>query len=145
MSGGIGSRLWPLSRQSRPKQFAPLFDGTSLFKETVKRVVGLQGFRQLLVITGQTQAALVRKQLDELDIPATIILEPEGRESAPAVATAAVYLAQQDPDAIAVMVASDHHIRDVEHFQRDISRAVVEAEKGRIVTLGIAPRHPSSA
>ncbi|MEO1399521.1 MAG: sugar phosphate nucleotidyltransferase, partial [Pseudomonadota bacterium] len=92
MSGGIGSRLWPLSRQSRPKQFAPLFDGTSLFKDTVKRVVGLEGFRQLLVITGKSQAAIVRRQLDELDISATIILEPTGRESAPAVATAAVFL-----------------------------------------------------
>jgi len=145
MSGGIGSRLWPLSRQSRPKQFAPLFDGTSLFKDTVKRVVGLEGFRQLLVITGKSQAAIVRRQLDELDISATIILEPTGRESAPAVATAAVFLAQQDPDAVAVMVASDHHIPSVEHFQRDIGRAVAVAEEGRIVTLGIAPRHPSSA
>ncbi|MEO0546539.1 MAG: sugar phosphate nucleotidyltransferase [Pseudomonadota bacterium] len=145
MSGGIGSRLWPLSRQSRPKQFAPIFGGTSLFKNTVQRVAGLQGFRQLLVITGQSQAALVRKQLDELDIPATIILEPVGRESAPAVATAAAYLAQQDPDAIAVIVASDHHIPNVDHFHTDIARAVVDAEKGRIVTLGIAPDHPSSA
>ncbi|MEL6968509.1 MAG: sugar phosphate nucleotidyltransferase, partial [Pseudomonadota bacterium] len=145
MSGGIGSRLWPLSRRARPKQFAPLFDGQSLFQATVERVRTIQGFEDLIIVTGRDHARFVAQQLDALKVNAQIVLEPAGRESAPAIAAAAALIAQKDENAVAVVVASDHLIPDHDHFRRDCNRAVEIAETDRIVTLGIKPSHPSDA
>ena len=145
MCGGAGTRLWPASRPSRPKQFLPLVGGATLFERTVERVAGLAGFERLVVVTGAGQRDWVEAQLGALRERTTVILEPEGRDSAPAVAVAAHHVAATDPDGIAVIVASDHHIPDAHHFRRDFDRAVEAARDGRIVTIGIRPREPSSA
>ena len=146
MCGGSGTRLWPASRPSRPKQFIALTGERSLFQDTVERVCGLADFAGLVVVTGERQRDWVEDQLAELGIEgAAILLEPEGRDSAPAVAAALHHIARRDPDAVAVVVASDHHIPDSDHFRRDFDRAVSAAREGRIVTIGIRPRSPSSA
>ena len=145
MCGGAGTRLWPASRPSRPKQFLPLLGGASLFRRTAERVAGLSGFERLIVVTGARQRDYVEEQLGELRGRASVILEPEGRDSAPAVAVALHAIRERDPDGVAVIVASDHHVPDADHFARDFDRAVEAAREGRIVTIGIRPAAPSSA
>ena len=144
LCGGAGTRLWPTSRPSRAKQFAPLIGDRSLFQQTVRRVGLLEDFTELIVVTGRGQADTVRSQLHG-EGPATLILEPEGRESAPAVAVAAHYVASRDSEGVLVLVASDHHIADSEAFCNEIRTAVETARSGRIVTLGITPTKPTSA
>lgn len=145
MCGGIGTRLWPMSRPSRPKQFVPFFDNVSLFSSTVRRVIGIEDYKRLIVVTGSDQLDWVEDQLEQIGVTADIVLEPEGRDSAPAVAAAAVHIQRLDPDGIAVITASDHHIPDGDHFAREIGKALDVARQSRIVTLGIQPTEPSSA
>ena len=151
MCGGAGTRLWPLSRPARPKQFADLGAGlacpasgeASLFQRTVARVRDLGDAAQLTVVAGAGQRDWVARQLAET--PAHVILEPEGRDSAAAVAVAALAVAARDPDGILVIVASDHHVPRPSDFRAAIGRAVATAREGRIVMLGIEPRGPSDA
>ena len=143
MCGGSGTRLWPISRPFRPKQFVPLVGERTLFQETVARVSGLANMGGLVVVAGQRQGGWITEQLEGVD--AHVILEPTGRDSAPAIAAAALHIAAVDPDGIAVVVASDHHIPDVAAFCATIERAAARAVEGRIVTLGIRPRAPSAA
>ena len=145
MCGGSGTRLWPASRPSRPKQFLPLVEARSLFRQTLDRLAGLRDLAGIVVVTGAGQREWVEAQLGPHAAKATVILEPEGRDSAPAVAVAAHHVAALDPEGVAVIVASDHHVPDAEHFARDFDRAVEAARAGRIVTLGIRPAAPSSA
>ncbi len=143
LCGGSGTRLWPVSRPSRPKQFRNLVGDGSLFEQTVARVAGLPGFEELIVVTGEVMAPMVRDQLG--DVPATILLEPQGRDSAPAMAVAAAFVAGCDPAGICVFVASDHYIPDGDAFCETLARTYDAAASGRIVTLGITPRAPTTA
>ncbi|MEL6505938.1 MAG: AGE family epimerase/isomerase [Pseudomonadota bacterium] len=145
MCGGIGTRLWPLSRKSRPKQFVNLVGDTSLFQETVARLIGLNGFERLVVITGQTMQTWVSRQLALNNASADILLEPAGRDSAAAVALAAIHIHTLDPEGVIVLVASDHFIPDAAHFRAEIDKAVAGAANGSIVTLGIKPTAASDA
>ena len=145
MCGGSGTRLWPASRPSLPKQFIPLAGNRSLFQETAERVVSLAVGADLIVVAGLSHREAIQSQLDEIGISATIILEPEGRDSAAAMAAAALWTTHKDPDAINLFVASDHHIPHGEEFRDAVREAVVGAEDGRIVTLGVVPTEPSSA
>ena len=145
MCGGSGTRLWPASRPSRPKQFIPLTGPRSLFQETVERARRLDGFRRLTVVAGAGQAHWLTGQLAAMGVDADVILEPEGRDSAPAVAVAAHHVRDLDPDGTLVILASDHHVPDAEAFRSTIGTAAKGAQDGRIVTLGIRPREPSSA
>lgn len=145
MCGGIGTRLWPLSRKSRPKQFVNLVGDTSLFQYTVARLIGLNGFERLVVITGQTMQTWVSRQLALNNAGADILLEPAGRDSAAAVALAAIHIHTLDPDGVIVLVASDHFIPDAAHFREEIDKAVAGAADGSIVTLGIRPTTASDA
>lgn len=146
MCGGSGTRLWPASRASRPKQFLPLLGERSLFQETVLRVAPLaKGEGSVVVVAGVAHERLVIDQLGEIGVTATIILEPEPRDSAPAMGAAAVWITGQDPDGIAVFVASDHHIPDAAAFRDAASQAAIEAHSGKIVTLGVYPSTPSPA
>lgn len=146
MCGGAGTRLWPASRPSRPKQFIPLSGNRSLFQETALRVVPLitTGGR-LIVVGGIAHKNAIINQLAELDIEAQILLEPEARDSAAAMAAAAAWTARIDPTGINVFVASDHHIPDHQAFRDAVLTASDAARKGRIVTLGVKPDTPSSA
>lgn len=145
MCGGSGSRLWPASRPSGPKQFIPLFDETSLFEQTLTRVNEVTGVRQILVVTGQKHAAWIAQQVSASRANVTVLFEPEARDSAPAIAAAAHWIATHHPGSIACVVASDHHIPDEAAFANTIELAARAAATGRIVTLGIAPRHAATA
>ncbi len=143
LCGGSGTRLWPVSRPSRPKQFRTLVGDGSLFEQTVARVAGLPGFEELIVVTGAGMAPMVREQLG--DVRATVLLEPQGRDSAPAMAAAAAFVQGRDPQGICVFVASDHYIPHADAFRETLARTFDAAAAGRIVTLGITPRAPTTA
>lgn len=145
LCGGAGTRLWPASRSSQPKQFIDLVSDLSLFQETVRRVAPLAKGERLIVVAGAAHRPYVEAQLAALEIEAELILEPTGRDSAPAMAAAALWIERIDPEATAVFVASDHYVPDPAAFRRVMDEAVAAAAPGRIVTLGITPATPSSA
>ena len=146
MCGGSGTRLWPASRPSLPKQFIPLAGNRSLFQETVSRVAALaQKGGELVIVGGVSHKRAILEQLEEIGVTAVILLEPEGRDSSAAMAAAALWTARRAPDAVNLFVASDHHIPDAEAFRRSVQEAVLAAAQGRIVTLGVVPTEPSSA
>lgn len=144
LCGGAGTRLWPASRPEKPKQFLDLTSSLSLFQETVRRVAPLAGAGgRVVVVAGKEHRGFVEAQLD--GVPAVVLLEPTGRDSAAAMAAAAQWISSQDPDGVAVFVASDHHIPDDEAFRRSAMEGVSSAGQGRIVVFGVRPTEPSSA
>lgn len=145
MCGGSGTRLWPASRPSRPKQFLSLTGERSLFQETVLRLVGLAEVEAPVIVAGVGHRAAVEAQLAELGIKAHVLLEPEPRNSAPAMAAAAAWLSAHDPEAVAVVLAADHHVPDAAAFRQAVETAVAAAKAGRIVTLGVRPTGPVTA
>jgi mannose-1-phosphate guanylyltransferase/mannose-6-phosphate isomerase len=143
LAGGSGTRLWPLSTPSFPKQFLPLPNGNSMIQETLARVAPLTTPAQSWVVTGQHMATLVQEHLPA--IPAEqILLEPMGRNSAPAIAWAAATIARKDPEAIMAIFSADHMITDVETFRHTLRLAYELAEKGYLVTIGIQPTAPQT-
>ncbi|CAN5376708.1 mannose-1-phosphate guanylyltransferase/mannose-6-phosphate isomerase [soil metagenome] len=146
MCGGSGTRLWPASRPSRPKQFIPLAGNRSLFQETVLRVVPLsESGGRLIVVAGVSHRPWIVEQLDEIGVEAHVLLEPEARDSAAAMAAAAAWTEREDAEGVNAFVASDHHIPDHAAFQDAVRSAAASAAEGRIVTLGVSPSEPSSA
>ena len=145
LCGGAGTRLWPASRPARPKQFIDLISDLSLFQETVRRVAPLADGGRIVVVAGRDHQAYVETQMSALGVEGDLILEPVGRDSAPAMAAAALWIEQVDPAGTAVFVASDHYIPDALAFRGAVLETVAAAEHGRIVTMGIAPSLPSSA
>ncbi len=146
MCGGAGTRLWPASRPSRPKQFIPLAGNRSLFQETVLRVAPLaEGTGRLIVVGGIRHRDWIVDQLAEVGVEAQVLLEPEARDSAPAMAAAAAWVERQDPQGLMAFVASDHHVPDPDAFRQAVRDASEGARAGRIVTLGVMPTAPSSA
>ena len=138
LCGGSGTRLWPSSRKSYPKQFSALLGETSLFQATVTRLSG-PDFGAPLVLTNSDFRFLVTDQLDAIGmLDATVLIEPEGRNTAPAVLTAALHL-QDQPEAVLLVAASDHVIADPIAFQTTILAAAEEAARGRLVCVGIDP------
>ena len=145
LCGGAGTRLWPASRPARPKQFIDLVSDLSLFQETVRRVAPLADGGRIVVVAGRDHQAYVEAQMSALGVEGDLILEPVGRDSAPAMAAAALWIEQLDPGGTAVFVASDHYIPDASAFREAVMEAVAAGEHGRIVTMGMAPSSPSSA
>ena len=144
LCGGSGSRLWPLSRKSYPKQFVPLVGHKTLFQNSAERLTGPQ-FKKPLIVTNSDYRFIVSEQLQEIGIdPGAILIEPEGRNTAPAILAAALYEYRKDPDAILVVAPSDHVINDVNAFQLAIGEAYKVALDGQLVTFGIKPRHPET-
>ncbi|MDB5454485.1 MAG: mannose-phosphate guanylyltransferase/mannose-6-phosphate isomerase [Caulobacter sp.] len=144
LCGGAGVRLWPASRPDRPKQFLKLLGAYSSFQETLLRVKDLAGARELVVVTGEAMAPFVLSQAEEIGCAPTILIEPEARDSAPAVAAAAAYVRGRDPDGVVLMLASDHHIADPELFRSSALVAAAAAEQGLIVTFGVKPTAPAT-
>ena len=148
MAGGTGSRLWPLSRESFPKQFLSIDDsGVSLLQQTLQRLSGLEGVEVAapLVICNENHRFLVAEQLREINQLATnIILEPVGRNTAPAVALAAHLSAEEDEDCILLVLAADHLIKKVENFHTAIKTAIRHASEDQLVTFGIIPGQPET-
>ena len=141
MAGGSGSRLWPLSRQLNPKQFLPLTGEGSMLQETLKRLEPLE-HRAPLLICNEEHRFLVAEQVRQQGVSdARILLEPEGRNTAPAIAVAALQAIAEEPDALLLVLAADHLIRDVEKFHESIGHAQTLAEANHLVTFGIVPTH----
>ncbi len=142
MCGGAGTRLWPASRESMPKQFIPLIGELSSFQATAKRVTG-EGFARLVVLATHDVRFIAAEQLQAIGIKADIVLEPERRDSAAAVAVAACLTARHDPGATALILAADHLIPDADAFGRACREAAEATRAGFIMTLGIAPTWPA--
>ncbi|HEY0755097.1 MAG TPA: mannose-1-phosphate guanylyltransferase [Ktedonobacteraceae bacterium] len=143
LAGGSGTRLWPLSTPSFPKQFLPLPNGNSMIQETLVRVAPLVSPEQTWVVTGRSMAGLVEEHLPLLS-PTHILREPMGRNSAPAIAWIAATIAKQDPEAIMVTLSADHVITEVEAFRQALLLAHKAASQGQLVTLGITPTAPET-
>lgn len=144
MAGGSGTRFWPSSRRSKPKQFLPLGDGvTPLLTATVKRVAPLSPPGRVLIVTRADLAEPSRDACPEVPA-ANILLEPVGRNTAPCVAWATWEIAQRSPDAVVVVLAADAHIADEAAFVRALKLAADAASTGAIVTLGITPTRPET-
>lgn len=143
MAGGSGTRLWPLSRQGRPKQLLELFEGRSLLRLAFERLEGVVPPERILVCTGRAYAEDVAHQLPEL-AGANILGEPEGRDSLNAVAWSAAVVADRDPDGVVAMVTADQVITPVDEFRRSLELAfeVAEARPNALVTLGVVPTSP---
>lgn len=139
LCGGSGTRLWPLSRKSFPKQFADLVGDKSLFQASALRFTG-KGFGDPVMVTGNDFRFIVTEQLAEVGIePAGILIEPEGRNTAPAAIVAALYALRTDPDAMILLVPSDHAVADPKAFCAAVESARGAAQEGQIVTFGIKP------
>lgn len=139
LCGGTGTRLWPLSRKSYPKQFARILGDQSLFQRSVTRLSG-DGFGAPTVVTGDPFRFIVMEQLAAIECDAlNVLIEPEARNTAPAVLAAALKLSQSKPDALILVAPSDHVIEDAEAFRNAIRAAVPAAQAGSIITFGIRP------
>lgn len=144
LCGGSGTRLWPLSRKSFPKQFTRLIGEESLFQASARRLSG-EGFGKPLVITGSDYRFIVTEQLHSVGIdPGTVLIEPEGRNTAPAVLAAALHLAKSDPGALMLVAPSDHVVPDAPAFRAAVQAGIPAARAGRIVTFGIRPTRPET-
>lgn len=144
LCGGSGTRLWPASRKSFPKQFAQLIDETSLFQRA-SNLVDTEGFSSPTVVTGEAFRFVVREQLEDIGKQSScILLEPEGRNTAPAVLAAALAIHAQASDAIVLVIPSDHLIPDAIAFRQAVKDAVPAAETGQLVTFGIQPARPET-
>jgi len=141
LCGGSGERLWPLSRKSYPKQFLDLIGEGSLFQQAATRLGGVAP----LVITGNDYRFIARQQLHEAGIDtAEVIIEPEGRNTAPAILAAACHLASHDPASIMMVMPSDHYIPDAKAFAAMAEAAATHLGKGQIICFGITPDRPET-
>lgn len=139
LCGGSGTRLWPLSRKSYPKQFVPLTGETTLFQASAARLSG-PGFAAPLVLTGSDFRFIVTEQLAAAGIdPGAVLIEPEGRNTAPAVLAAALWLERSDPEALMLVAPSDHVVPDAAAFRAAVEAGAEAARAGRLVTFGIRP------
>lgn len=143
LSGGAGTRLWPLSRNSFPKQFSHLMGDRSLFQEAVLRVRRAQklNFADPVIVTSSDFRFIVTEQLFELGVdPGAIILEPMARNTAPAILAAALRLAEEDPQAIMLVMPSDHRIEEAGAFHSGIATGLEAMAEGKLVTFGVIPQ-----
>ena len=145
LSGGAGTRLWPLSRAVLPKQLLPLVADKTMLQETALRVAGWPGLMAPLVVCGNDHRFMVAEQLREVGItPLGILLEPVGRNTAPAVAAAAHHLKAIDPEAIMLVLPADHVIENAAAFHEAVERATRLVQQGALATFGIVPKTPET-
>lgn len=145
MAGGSGTRLWPVSRQTMPKQFIALLeDGESTFQATLRRVFD-PAYSAPIIVTSQDFRFVVAEQMRAVGIEGKIVLEPERRDSAAAVAVGALLAARENPQATCLVMAADHVVGDAKAFLADCLTAAEVTRHGRIMTLGLRPSYPSTA
>jgi len=148
LCGGSGTRLWPLSRKSYPKQFVPLVGEETLFQASAKRLSGRSAdlaFAAPLVLTNSDFRFIVTEQLMAIGIdPGAILIEPEGRNTAPAILAAALHAVATDPEAILLIAPSDHVVPDAEAFRAAVARGLGAVAQGDLVTFGITPDRPET-
>ena len=141
MSGGSGTRLWPLSRSADPKQYRPLVTDRSMLEETVARVARSDdSVRRPVVVCAADHCERVTRLVD----PETVITEPMGRNTAPVAIIASLHVAADDPDGLVLLMPADHHVRDPDAFWEAVARGQRAAEQGYLVTLGITPTGPET-
>lgn len=149
LCGGSGTRLWPLSRKSYPKQFAPLIGSETLFQAAARRLRDERAgvaFREPMVLTNSDFRFIVAEQLQAIGIdPGAILIEPEGRNTAPAVLAASLREHADDANAILLVAPSDHVVPDTEAFGQAVAKGLSAVEKGQLVTFGITPTHAETA
>ncbi|MEP5761047.1 MAG: mannose-1-phosphate guanylyltransferase/mannose-6-phosphate isomerase [Litoreibacter sp.] len=144
LAGGAGTRLWPLSRKSYPKQFVQLTGEETLFQASARRLSG-PSYNNPIVVTANDFRFIVTEQLASAGIePGAVLIEPMGRDTAPAVLSAALHLFAEAPDALMLVAPSDHVIPDTQAFNTTVEAAVPAAEAGQLVTFGITPDRPES-
>jgi mannose-1-phosphate guanylyltransferase/mannose-6-phosphate isomerase len=144
MCGGAGTRLWPASREVRPKQFLPLFGARSTFQDTVTRVSDASLFDRPIVITNAAYRFMVLEQLTEIGVEADMLLEPVRRDSGPAIAAGAAFALNRDKNAVVLALAADHVVGDMPAFVAACHQGLVAADAGRIVTFGIRPERAAT-
>jgi mannose-1-phosphate guanylyltransferase/mannose-6-phosphate isomerase len=145
LCGGAGTRLWPVSREKMPKQFVPLIGTSSTFQQVLDRVTREGLFAPPMIVTNSEFRFVVAEQARSRSVKATIILEPQRRDSAAAIAAAAELAMKMDPGAILLVVAADHLIPDTDAFAAAVRAALPAAAAGAIVTFGVKPTYPASS
>lgn len=143
LCGGSGTRLWPVSRRDLPKQFAPIGGGKSLLRKTLERVAPLGS--GVLCVASENHRFFVAEALGDEGLTGDIVLEPEGRNTAAAMALAALLVSQEENDALLLFCPADHHVPDTQGFISAVRSGVRAAQEGSIVTFGVLPGHPSTA
>ena len=143
MAGGSGTRFWPLSRRARPKQFLALTGKRTMIEETLARLSGLAPLADSFVVCGRLHAAPAQKLLKGLP-KANVLVEPEARNTAPAIALACAHVAKRNPQGILIVMPSDQHVADPAAFRLALGEAIKVAQQGQIVTLGIKPTRPET-
>lgn len=144
LSGGSGTRLWPLSRQQAAKQYAPILRGKSPFQSTLERLRAPDLFQAPLVICGQSGRFMAVDQAKKIGVDINMAMEPEGRDTAPAITLAAALAARRDPEAIVLILPSDHLITDIPAFHAAARAAAAAAEEGLICGVGVSPTGPAT-
>ncbi len=144
MCGGAGTRLWPASREVRPKQFLPLFGTRSTFQDTILRVSDAGLFERPIVITNTAYRFMVLEQLAEIGREADVLLEPMRRDSGPAIAAGAVFAKMRSNEAVVLALAADHVVGDTPAFVAACREGLVAADAGKIVTFGVAPERAAT-
>src|SRR6266550_3754778 len=144
MCGGAGTRLWPASREVRPKQFLPLFGARSTFQDAMLRVSDAKLFERPIVITNNAYRFMVLEQLAEIGLEADVLLEPMRRDSGPAIAAGAAFAHTRDTNAIMLALAADHVVRDNGAFVAACREGLTAAEAGHIVTFGVQPERAAT-
>src|SRR5437016_8137238 len=144
MCGGAGTRLWPASREVRPKQFLSLFGTRSTFQDTIARVSDPSLFEQPIIITNATYRFMVLEQLAEIGAKADVLLEPMRRDSGPAIAAGAAFAQARDGEAVVLALAADHVVRDTAAFVAACRQGLAAAAAGRIVTFGVQPERAAT-
>ncbi|MFP4392542.1 MAG: mannose-1-phosphate guanylyltransferase/mannose-6-phosphate isomerase [Desulfohalobiaceae bacterium] len=145
LCGGSGTRLWPLSRELYPKQFLPLYGERTLLQETILRLQGIPDLDRPIYVCNQEHRFLVAEQVRSLDLePGPVVLEPEGRNTAPAAAVAALLASQSDPQALLLVLPADHVLKETDRFQEAVRAGTMAAQSGALVTFGVVPDKPET-
>ena len=144
LSGGVGSRLWPVSRAARPKQFLPLGGEGSMLQETQRRLEGLNCGPAIVVCNADHRFMVAEQLRGESAESPTIILEPAGRNTAPAIALAALQSQAQHPEALLLVLPADHHVTDPAAFRATVEGAMAPAAAGKLMTFGVVPSRPET-
>ncbi len=145
LSGGSGTRLWPLSRKNHPKQLLPLINKTSLLQDTINRLTGSSLISRVIIICNEKYRFMVAEQVANTKISQSdIVLEPVGRNTAPAIALAAITARHNDDDPVLLVLPADHVIKDVDAFYQAVEVGAEQAEAGNLVTFGIIPDYPET-
>ncbi|WP_430734904.1 mannose-1-phosphate guanylyltransferase/mannose-6-phosphate isomerase [Halodesulfovibrio aestuarii] len=145
LSGGSGTRLWPISRGSNPKQLMHILDNnSSLLQQTIDRANFLTGSKKPIVVTNEKYRFMIASQIQEVECNATIILEPSARDTAPALAAAATHACIQDDDPILLVLPADHLITNKDAFKKDVEFGASYARDGKLITFGVTPDRPET-